>query len=362
MDSTFHPDGIRTSTKTNIKGSEISALKLHWQEYISNISSYPGHLAGKGIVFCAGGPKYFTCCWVAVNTLKDSGCELPIEVWYYNHELSHEMIGKLSNIQGLTCKNIADYVDSYVEGMIIKPLSILYSAFEEVMFIDLDNICVKDPTYLFDDSNYKNTGTIFWPDYWRTSNDNPIWEVLEVDFFDGSEQESGQILINKAICWKELNLCVYFNIMGKYYYQLIHGDKDTFKYAWLALKRPYYMVKTEVATCGLYIEGRFEGNTMVQHDPQGKIIFLHRNLYKWDITDLKVRAWQTIRKFVPDTNNPKKYFLYFDKYIYFNFGGEIVKADFVNIYPRLELACLKHLQQLRKTKLYKNLNMNEKRF
>jgi len=353
MESIFQSNGIRTSTAT-ITTFEEYALKSHLKDYIPQISEYPNDFKGRGIVFCAGGLKYFTCCWVAVNVLRESGCKLPIEIWYFNEELSAEMMNKFSEIENLCCKNIADYVESKVEGMIIKPLAVLYSAFEEVLFIDSDNICVSDPSFLFDDLNYIKTGTIFWPDYWETSIENPIWNILGIKYFKSPEQESGQILIHKAKCWKELNLTVYFNIMGKYYYKLLHGDKDTFKFAWLAFNTPYYMISTEVASCGLFISNHFEGNTMVQHDSLGKIIFLHRNLYKWDITNLNVKVWQIIRKFKSGTTQDKYYYLYNDKYVYFNIEGDTEDSFFQEVFPSLEITCLNYLRQLRSSSLYKN--------
>src|SRR5699024_3511317 len=132
----------------------------------------------------------------------------------------------------------------------LKPLSILYSHFKEVLYLDADNICSRDPEFLFQTDEYNKYGAIFWPDYWETSADNPIREITDVKYRVMKEQESGQLLVNKERCWKELNLCLYFNKMSQVYYQLLLGDKDTFRFAWLALKTPFYMIKEEPAACG----------------------------------------------------------------------------------------------------------------
>src|SRR5690606_24050990 len=94
---------------------------------------------------------------------------------------------------------------------------------------------------------------------------NPIWEITASDHFHLPEQESGQILIDKEKCWKELNLCLHFNRQSKYY-KLIYGDKDTFKFAWLALRSPFYMVPTLPGMCGISFHNSFFGNTIVQYD------------------------------------------------------------------------------------------------
>lgn len=49
----------------------------------------------------------------------------------------------------------------------IKADAIVQSSFEEVLYLDSDNIPLRDPTYLFDTTLYKGPGqpeVVFWPD------------------------------------------------------------------------------------------------------------------------------------------------------------------------------------------------------
>ncbi|NNU33107.1 hypothetical protein HK413_00955 [Mucilaginibacter sp. S1162] len=32
---------------------------------------------------------------------------------------------------------------------------------------------------MFDSVEYKKSGAIFWPDYWKTTPSNPIWKIVE---------------------------------------------------------------------------------------------------------------------------------------------------------------------------------------
>lgn len=107
------------------------------------------------------------------------------------------------------------------------------------------------------------------------------------------EQESGQVLIDKKRCWKELNLSYYFNQKKVPYHQLLLGDKDTFRFAWLALKSPIFMMKTEAAICGYKdeVSSNFYGMTIIQY-VDDMPFFLHRNLLKWDVTLTQERIWQ----------------------------------------------------------------------
>lgn len=47
----------------------------------------------------------------------------------------------------------------------LKGAAIAASTFAEVLYLDSDNVPLRDPTDLFSDPSYKTTGAVFWPDY-----------------------------------------------------------------------------------------------------------------------------------------------------------------------------------------------------
>jgi hypothetical protein len=55
--------------------------------------------------------------------------------------------------------------------------------------LDSDNIPTRDPTYLFETTEYKEKGAIFWPDFWKTAGENKIFQILEIECQDTWEQE-----------------------------------------------------------------------------------------------------------------------------------------------------------------------------
>ena len=179
--------------------------------------------------------------------LRKKGSELPVEVWHYD-ELSQHDIDSLLQIENVMVMNMKDYIRESLDrdgGKLfsMKAAILLYSKFEEILFLDSDNIPANDPTILFNSPAFKETGTIFWPDFWKTKADNPIWEVLELDCTNEYEQESGQILIKKTpLVYKALQLSLYFQRQRGIYSELLLGDKDTFRLAWRVLKAPYHMV------------------------------------------------------------------------------------------------------------------------
>src|SRR5690606_8840893 len=290
----FDQDGIRRIDYT-ISKAGIKILKKSWLDFTKNIKPYPeNRYRGRGIVYTAGGVSNITCLLISINVLRKQGCDLPIEVWFLGNEIPEYIQSEFKGL-GVTFKNFLDFEKISFPGFHLKPLCILYSSFEEVLFLDSDNICLKNPTFLFDSDEYKRNGCIFWPDFWKTDITNPIWEIVGSNDFNQQEQESGQILINKSVCWKELGLTIFFNKHSKYYYNLLYGDKDTFKFSWIALGKSYHMVKAYPKICGFFENDDFYGNTIVQHDLHGNMLFLHRNLIKWDITLPPERIWTEIK-------------------------------------------------------------------
>lgn len=218
--NTFNRDGFRT-IELELQENEIKRMRTHWRKFVKSIPSYEEIYEGKGIVICAGGFSYLTCCLMLLKSLKDVGCNLPIEVWHLGGELSCEIKEELK-AHGVTCKDFVDYgISEVTSGYMLKPLAIKFSSFKEVLYLDADNFCLSNPEQLFAESQYLQKGAIFWPDYWKTHEDNPIWKIIDKEYRYENEQESGQILVNKEKCWKELNLCVYFNEHSDLYYHLL---------------------------------------------------------------------------------------------------------------------------------------------
>ncbi len=343
----FKKNGIR-EVDLIIDDEGIAYLKDSWSAHIKNLAPYPeSKYKGKGVVMCAGGVKYFTCAWIAITQLRNTGCTLPIELWYLGEELSAEVILQLGTLN-VICKNFRDHLTTKLTGIMLKPLAILHSQFNEILFLDADNHCLRDPGYLFGTPQYLQYGTIFWPDYWKTSPENPIWKIVNSEDYTGCEQESGQLLVNKQSCWKEINLCLFFNESHAVYHKLLHGDKDTFRFAWIALKSKFFMVTKDVASCGFIKNRKFIGTTMVQHSLEGDILFFHRNLLKWDITKPGEFTWERIKEF-KSAAVLKEY--HCQGYL-MDLSGEILEYDVPEVIREMERFCLVTLERLRASDFY----------
>ena len=215
--------------------SEATAHQRSWVTYMAALPAYPAHtFHGRGIVMVAGG-SILGSALVSISLLRQYGCTLPIELWHLQAELSSHDAELLAQFdvqpkvfEDFVSKADLEPIPSNVGLRVfqLKPLAMLYSSFEEVLLIDADNAPLRNPEYLFDAAEYRSAGALFWPDFWKTSPANPIWDIVHVDEQSGVkafEQESGQIIVNKKQSWTALNLCVHFN--SEFYMQLLNGDK-----------------------------------------------------------------------------------------------------------------------------------------
>lgn len=218
------------------------------------------HGEGRGIVIAAGG-NYLTSGYVTVRLLRHHGCTLPIE-WVYAPGEMPDWQRKL--LDGLDVK----FVAAPCGGFQMKTWAILNSAFEHVLFLDADCEPLRDPTFLFNSEAFAKFGAIFWPDNversdYKTEAANPpkeVWDALGIEYrADDWDFESGQIVIDRRRCWKEINLADWMSrIHSRYYYTMGWGDKTVFHLAWRYLETDYAMPAHN-----------WDGGkpAMIQHDP-----------------------------------------------------------------------------------------------
>jgi hypothetical protein len=268
------------------KTIELGLVLPTYQKLLRNITrkkySYPRERFGqRGIVVCAGGNRYFPCAWVLINMLRKLNCALPIQLWYLGEkEMNLEMRTFMEEV-GVECvdalKVRTKYPSRKLGGWELKPYSIINSRFEEVLYLDADNLAVKNPEYLFETVEYKTAGVVLWPDFGRCSPKRLIWKICEVEYRNEPEVESGQILINKSKCWHALQIAMHLNEHSDFYYKYIHGDKETFHMAFRRLNQTYAMPYRGIAKLS---------GVMCQHDFDGNRLFQHRNMDKWNLIDI----------------------------------------------------------------------------
>jgi hypothetical protein len=238
--------------------------------------SSPPKSDGRGIAICAGGMKYFPPAWVTINALRHFGCTLPIQVWHLGpNELTTAMRNLLRKVDAQPVDGRAlleRFPHKRLNGWELKCYAILHCPWKEVMLLDADCTPVENPEPLFRCKAYRGFGSLFWPDISQTAANRSIWRLTGVPDRNEPEFESGQIVVDKSRNWRELILTNWFNEESAFWYRHIHGDKDTFRFAWHLMGTEYGMIP--------HPQRRTNG-TVFQHHPTGRVLFQHGSFNKW---------------------------------------------------------------------------------
>ncbi|KAL7682022.1 putative alpha-mannosyltransferase, nucleotide-diphospho-sugar transferase [Plasmopara halstedii] len=232
--------------------------------------------------------------FASIHRLRDVGCILPIEIWFRHEELHLENPVLLLLIKTYGPIYVRQIFDERIYGFNVKVHALYYSHFTRVLLLDADNFALRDPTPLFASEAMKKYGAIFWPDFWHPGNSifnlhaqSLVWELLDIEYVDMLEQESGQLLVDRARSRPMLDQLMFYathkpNLFTKL--KLVWGDKDLFRLSWLQLRKPFhYNDRRMPGTLGVVNidRQRYCGVTMVQYDLSGEnMLFWHRNTIK----------------------------------------------------------------------------------
>ncbi|KAL4906786.1 hypothetical protein BDW74DRAFT_127440 [Aspergillus multicolor] len=225
----------------------------------------------KGIVSSAGG-TYMPTFIVSLLLLRRTGTTLPIELFLkdqteYEPYLCEEFLPPLN----VKCLVLSDFMKSHpelpsnatlkpIKGFQLKAFSMVFSSFENVLWLDSDCVPLHDPAPLLTNAPFTNTGLVTWPDFFANTAAPAYFNISrQPDPPSTTRQasEAGMILISKKTHMPTLLLSAYYNYYGPdYYYTLLDqgapgaGDKDTFLHAATALNQSFYAVSEPVVDLG----------------------------------------------------------------------------------------------------------------
>ena len=243
----------------------------------------------QGIVICGGGYRYFTNAFICVRRLREAGCVLPIEIWIWKHEYDPSQETWIAQFDGSI--QIAEAPKTQQQTLpagtrwqwMLKPLAMIHSRFRHVVFLDADNFPMVDSEFLLRAPEYLETGALFWPDVGRMEEARPIWNMMGVPYRDEPEFESGQMVLDTVRHREPLELALKMNREAELYYNVIWGDKDTFRFAFHKYGRSFAMTPYPLQMLSLPGMPAGSAGVMCQHDFEGNRIFQHRNMAKWDL-------------------------------------------------------------------------------
>ena len=310
------------------KSSEVLKMKEAHEGYVNAITnrfSASGsviHGSGRGIVMVGGG-QYTAVALVSLRMLRRTGSTLPVEVWLpdvfnYDKTICDNVLPSM-NARCMLLTDVFDFVDVPNRQMEVvryqyKVLALIFSTFDDLLFLDADNFPVRDPEYLFDSQPYLSTGLVTWPDVWE-STISPEYYVISSQPADTTNAiastEAGQLLINKRNHHLTLLLSLYYNYYGPDFYYLMLcqqttgiGDKTTFVSAAVSVNETFYQVREKpILVWGLQDDNKTSDKGLLQFDPaqdynltshgldrgmdegvapQPDLMFVHFNTPKWN--------------------------------------------------------------------------------
>lgn len=285
---------------------EIDLRRDEWHRFVEGGGLIPyskvrGRLSGRGLVIVAGNGNTLMRVSVVLRSLVRLKSTITVEIHYWADEMGEKdksnLVSIYPKIQFNDLSGPQNLLKVKKDGFFginyqLKTAALVNSDFAEPLLLDSDNIPVIDPELLYDSAAYREFGTVFWPDIARTRPNNPAWAVFDTECrMDEYEQESGQLLVDKRRFWYHLQLAAWMNNdQGVHYGDFLLGDKDTFRFAWHALKTPYGKPKNWLTSVGTFNNGVYCGHSFAQHHPDdSRIAFMHGGLLK--TVDLEVMRW-----------------------------------------------------------------------
>ncbi|KUJ10285.1 uncharacterized protein LY89DRAFT_626740 [Mollisia scopiformis] len=273
--------------------------------------------SGRGIVMAAGDREAVVRARTNIRFLKSYNCTLPVEIFHFSTELSAPDKSLLEDLSQLELSPESQAEQSgmkvtirLVEGVEkgngwkqfqIKGAAIQQSSFDEILYLDTDSYLLRNPDYIFQSKQWKETGLLLWPDYTKSHPTNPLWRLLGQKCRDEYEGESGQIFISRTLHQDLLWLVEYFAVHHEEFYGFMGGDRDSFRAAALLLGKKWAGPGRLNAAAGIVMKDNplSGGHTMLQADHEGKWTFVHANLIKH--AKFPRPLWARIHRVAQDT-------------------------------------------------------------
>jgi alpha 1,2-mannosyltransferase len=270
-------------------------LRERVDTFLRDAPSANGAFRGRGIVIVgsASNAKYSTAYWIALHSLRRTGaCALPVEIWFPKGELPTCEQAKSMRALGATPRSFERSFERLAKNRFAyKLLAVAMSEFDQVLYMDADNIALTaNVCRLFDTSeDYARTGALLWQDFWSSSAAPDLFDVLPsspaLDF--NGTHESGQFLVHKSRVWRALALALFMNAYPEIFSPLSGnymgwGDKEFLASALAATKTPFARVSRLPQHVGVAVHDRISiwGNAMLQFDDADVPLFLHANVGK----------------------------------------------------------------------------------
>jgi len=231
--------------------------------------------SGNGILYVGGGP-YWPGIVVGIRLLRESGCTLPIEVWYRGscEKINPEDVKHLS----VSLHDVDEYSqrlddnripsgDIKTGGWEAKLYALQHTTLARVLFLDADAYCIADPTGMIQNMVEPFQ---FWKDF-DSMGGNIKWHAVYPDGNKGVPPiQGGQLLIDLGRAHRSLDMCHFMCQNSDFYFKHAFGDQDCWRIA-IAASGESYKVRGDALWNSTAFVCNYDGVPSIIHRCQGKL-------------------------------------------------------------------------------------------
>ncbi|KAJ5946799.1 hypothetical protein N7454_003638 [Penicillium verhagenii] len=301
-----HFDPTKESTRqdiTTLAEEDQKAMEAAHAGFVEDIKKAgkalePVHTPGKRGLVSTAGSTYLPVFVSSLRMLRRTGSTLPVEVYMkdageYEKRICNDVLPALN----ARCLVLGDVVGKdTIEHYQLKIFAVLFSSFEEIVWMDADCFPLGKPEDLLDSEPYFSSGLVTWPDFWKSSASPLYYKISRQEappITARQSSETGVFLVSKKTHFLPLLLAAYYNYYGpSHYFRLLsqggpgEGDKETFLQAATAMGAPFYAVSERVQAIGHQLGEKLAGSAMAQSDPREDYALTSQD--KWRTKDPNV--------------------------------------------------------------------------
>ncbi|KAJ5764301.1 Alpha-mannosyltransferase [Penicillium manginii] len=273
------PDLTRMSEE-NVKSMELAHAAFLEDVKNADKDLKPVHTPGKRGLVSTAGATYLPVFVSSLRMLRRAGSTLPVEVFMKDAgEYEKRVCSEVLPMLNAQCLVLGDVVGkSVIEHYQLKIFAVLFSSFEEIVWMDADCFPLGKPEDLLDSEPFKSNGLVTWPDFWASSASPLYYKISRQEVTPMTARQSsetGIFLVSKKTHMLPLLLAAYYNFYGpSHYFRLLsqggpgEGDKETFLQAATAAGASFYAVSERVQAIGHATKDGLSGSAMAQSDPR----------------------------------------------------------------------------------------------
>lgn len=274
------------------KNTDQLANKLRLKDNIF-YQTLPKFIDQPGIVMVASDNTVLQAL-LSITTLRKNACKLPILVCYVGEDLSIQNLNLLKSKKDVVTMELSSKVDLPLEalrGDQARVYALIYSPFSQVLLVEPDLLFFQDPTHIFNDTLYQQTGAVFWKDrkvqsVWDKKTYNWIRKLIPYRRGDNrilnkksaTYQSKDLLLINKSTHKKTLEKLWVITKEWDTVYSYVPGDKETYWMAAELASEPYAFVESYPGVIGELHMDVICGHALY-FDSQGRLFAWNKSMF-----------------------------------------------------------------------------------